>query len=54
MDKKAVMALASDLVENGENKEYTRGISELIAYMFPVEGETPSDRVEEITAQLIA
>ena len=53
MNREQVVALASDLVDDGSNEEYTRGVAEMIAYMFPVEGEVPSDRVEEITKEIV-
>ena len=51
--REQVISLASDLVDDGENVEYTRGVAEMIAYMFPVEGEMPSDRVDEITNEIV-
>ena len=54
MNKEQVLQLASDLVGDGSNEEYTRGIAELIAYMYPVENELPTDRVEQITNELTA
>lgn len=53
MNREQIIALASDLVDDGSNVEYTRGVAEMVAYMFPVEGELPSDRVEEITREIV-
>ena len=53
MTREQIISLASDLVDDGSNVEYTRGVAEMIAYMFPVEGEMPSDRVDEITNEIV-
>jgi len=53
IEKSHAIATASSLVDDGENEEYTRGIAELIAYLYTTEDELPSDVVDKITQEII-
>jgi hypothetical protein len=53
MDKEQTIKLAKDLVGDGNNGEYTRGVAELLAYMYPEANTLPSDNVEHIIKELV-
>lgn len=44
---------ARDLVEDGSNVEYTRGMAELIGELFPVHEQALGDRAQDIIADLV-
>ena len=49
----AAVCLAADLVsEHGENPEYDRGVTELLAELYATYGMFMSTRCEEITADI--
>lgn len=49
-----VIAIARDLVDTGENAEYTRGVAELIGDCFGIPGLGLGDRAETVTRELLA
>lgn len=44
---------AADLIDDGENQEYTRGQAELIADLWGKPGVFAADRVEEVLSDII-
>lgn len=52
INKAQAIDTARSLVDDGSNEEYTRGIAELISYLYANEDELPSDIVDSIISKI--